>query len=166
MSTLLVSTLTNSISVLLSEAYVGPPDPRSTWFIDNAPDAGILGILAGVSAEEASTPVDGTGDAGTTIAAHVEHLRWSLANTNATLRGEPWNPDWSESWRRLRVDSAEWDRLQANLRSEFETLVVAIQHQADLPGDYLNGVLALIPHAAYHLGVIRQMVERVREDRM
>jgi hypothetical protein len=31
-----------------------------------------------------------------------------------------------------------------------------------LQGDYLNGVLALIPHAAFHLGIIRQMIERVR----
>jgi len=31
-----------------------------------------------------------------------------------------------------------------------------------LQGDYLNGVLALIPHAAFHLGLIRQMIERVR----
>ena len=24
----------------------GPPDPHATWFIDNEPDAGILGIFA------------------------------------------------------------------------------------------------------------------------
>jgi len=162
MSNLPVSTLTDSISVLLTEAYAGPPDPRSTWFIDNAPDSGILGVLADVTAEEASTPAGGVDEPGATIAAHAEHLRWSLANTNATLRGEPWNPNWGESWRTRSADPAGWDRLRADLRSEFETLVATIGRQTDLPGEYLTGVLALIPHAAYHLGVIRQMVERVR----
>jgi hypothetical protein len=34
--------------------------------------------------------------------------------------------------------------------------------QTDLPEEYLTGLLALLPHAAYHLGVMRQMLERVR----
>jgi hypothetical protein len=163
MTTLSVSILTASVAELLTEAYAGPPDPNSTWFIDNAPDSSILGILAGISAEEASRPTDGRGDPGSTIAAHVEHLRWSLANSNATLRGEPWNPNWGESWKTIRTDPSEWDRLRTALRQEFETLRDAIQRQSELPGEYLNGVLALIPHAAYHLGTIRQILERVRE---
>jgi hypothetical protein len=165
MSTLSVSELTASIAVLLTEAYAGPPNPRETWFIDNDPDAGILGVLNHVSAEEASTPVDGKGDAGSTIAANVEHLRWSLANTNATIRGEPWNPNWGESWKTMRANPEEWDRLRGNLRQEFESLRDGILRQTELPGEYLNGVIALIPHAAYHLGVIRQMVERIRQAR-
>jgi hypothetical protein len=39
LTTLSVSTLTASIAELLTEAYAGPPDPNSTWFIDNAPDS-------------------------------------------------------------------------------------------------------------------------------
>jgi hypothetical protein len=163
MTTLPVSTLTASIADLLTEAYAGPPDPSTTWFIDNEPDSGVLGILAGVSATEASTPVDGKGEAGSTIAAHAQHLHWTLSNTNATMRGEAWNPNWSESWRTIRTDPSEWDRLRTELRQEFETLRNAIRKQDELPGEYLNGVVALIPHAAYHLGTIRQMLERVRE---
>lgn len=157
------SALLNSISDLLTEAYAGPPDPRATWFVDNAPDAGIFGILAGITAQEASTPVDSRGNAGSTIAAHAEHLRWSLANANATFRGEPWNPDWSESWRTIRTSPSEWDWLRDDLRRQFENLRDAIQAQEELSGEVLNGVIALIPHAAYHLGTIRQMLERVRE---
>jgi hypothetical protein len=163
MTTLPVSTLTASIADLLTEAYAGPPNPAATWFIDNEPDSGVLGILGGVSAKEASTPVDGKGEAGSTIAAHAAHLHWSLGNTNATMRGEAWNPNWSESWRTIRTDPTEWDRLRMELRQEFETLRDAILKQDELPGEYLNGVIALIPHAAYHLGTIRQMLERVRE---
>ncbi len=162
MTTSITANLVQSIADLLTEAYAGPPDPSSTWFIDNEPDSGILGILAGVSAAEASLSVDGSGGAGTTIAANAEHLRWSLANANAALRGEDYNGNWSESWNTFNADAAAWERLRQELRTEFETLRDAIQKQDDLSGDYLTGVLALLPHAAYHLGTVRQMVERVR----
>ena len=85
MDTLTTTELIQSIIDLLTEAYAGPPNPAATWFIDNEPDSGILGILAGVSAEEASTSVDGSEHVGTTIAGHAEHLRWSLANASAAL---------------------------------------------------------------------------------
>lgn len=157
------TTLINSIVTLLTEAYAGPPDPSATWFIDNEANSGILGQLETVSAVEASTPIDTKGEPGTTIASHTEHLRWSLANANAAMRGEPYNPNWGESWKLLQADPDAWDRLRNSLRSEFETMSQVLKSQTDLEGDYLLGVLALVPHAAYHLGTIRQMIERVRE---
>ena len=163
LSTISAATLINCISALLTEAYAGPPDPSSTWFVDNEPDSGILGIIDGVSAAEASRPVDGKGNPGSTIAANVEHLRWSLALSNAELRGEPFQGKWKESWRLLNADLAEWDQLRAELRAEFETLRNAILSQTEFSDEHLTGVLALLPHAAYHLGTIRQMIERVRE---
>ncbi len=163
MTSLAIETLVSSIVVLFSEAYEGPADKTASWFIDNEPDSGILGVLKGVSAAEASTSVDRSGKPGTTIAANVEHLRWSLANVNGALLGQAYNTQWKESWTMLDADEAAWDQLRAELRSEFETLRQAIGRQEDLPGILLNGLLALIPHAAYHLGTIRQMIERVRE---
>ena len=162
MTTLAISTLIDSIVVLMTEAYAGPPDPSSTWFIDNEPNSGILGILEDVSASEASFSVDGSGHNGTTIAANAEHLRWSLASANAALRGETYQGNWKESWNLLNTDQPAWDRLRQALRSEFETLLLELKKQSSLPGDALNGVLGLIPHAAYHLGTIRQMKERAR----
>lgn len=162
MGNLSVTSILNSVVYLLTEAYAGPPDPSSTWFIDNEPDSGILGIIASVSAAEASESVDGSGKPGTTIAANVEHLRWSLSMMNAAIRGETFEGKWKESWLLLEVDDAGWDTLRDNLRAEFEMLCRGLQVQTDLPEDYLTGTLALLPHAAYHLGTIRQMVERVR----
>lgn len=162
MSTLATSTLTDSIVELLTEAYAGPPDPRTTWFIDNEPDAGILGLLATVSAAEASKSVHPNGDSGSTIAAHAEHLRWSLANANGALRGQAYQSNWNESWQLLDADEEQWNQLRQAIRAEFESISEAIKRQEELPGPYLNGLLALIPHAAYHLGTIRQMIERVR----
>lgn len=148
-----------TIITLLSEAYAGPSAPASTWFIDNEPDSGILGIIAGVSVAEASWSANNE-NPGTTIASHVEHLRWSLANANGALMGMPYQPNWKESWNTVTADETKWKYLQDELRKEFEMLRKNIENQADLPGEYLLGVMALIPHAAYHLGTIRQLIER------
>jgi hypothetical protein len=152
-----------SIATLFSEAYAGPANPSSTWFIDNEPDSGILGLIAGVSASEASWSTN-RNQPGTTIAAHIEHLRWSLANANGALQGKPYQGNWSESWNTLDADDEKWSRLMSDLRKEFELLLENIRKQNDLTGDYLTGVMALIPHAAYHLGTIRQQIERARQD--
>jgi hypothetical protein len=162
MMDLSIAEFKNNLAMLLTEAYAGPPDPSSTWFIDNEPDAGILGLIAHVSAAQASRPVNGPADPGSTIAAHIEHLRWSLAQTNASLRGEepPWK--WKESWHLIEADPAEWDRLRTDLQTEFEMLLQELPRLPELSGELLSGILALLPHAAYHLGTIRQMIERVR----
>jgi hypothetical protein len=155
-----VKEVIQSITTLFSEAYAGPADPSSTWFIDNEPDAGILGLIAGVSTKEASWSTD-LNQPGTTIAAHVEHLRWSLANANGALQGKPYQGKWSESWNTLAANEKAWERLRSDLRQEFELLRENLQKQTDLTGNELTGVMALIPHAAYHLGTIRQQIERV-----
>jgi len=157
-----VSTITESIITLLTEAYPGLPDPTGTWFIDNEPDAGILGILRDVTAEEASRSVDDTGNQGTTIASHTEHLHWSLANMNRAMSGGEFGK-WSESWDLKQANAAEWDRLRGELQKEFEILCSGLRNETEIDPPYLTGGLALSAHAAYHLGTIRQMKERVRE---
>jgi len=150
-----------SIITLVSEAYTGPADPSSTWFIDNEPDSGILGLIGDVSAGEASWSTN-RDQPGTTIAAHIEHLRWSLASANAALQGKPYQGNWSESWNTLQADENKWRQLRSDLKNEFEHLRENLQKQDDLTGQFLTGVMALIPHAAYHLGTIRQQIERAR----
>ena len=164
MSTLPVVTLTQSIVELLTEAYVGPPDANSpTWFNDNDPNAGIFGQIRNVTAAEASASADKTGNPGTTVASHVEHLRWSLANASGAMRGEPYQSNWKASWLVTSVNEPGWDDLRQQLRNEFDTICNLIQQQGQLEGPFLNGLLALVPHAAYHLATIRQILERVRE---
>lgn len=163
MTTLEIDTITDSVVTLMTEAFAGPPDPRETWFIDNRPDSGILGAIADVTAAEASTPVGGSSESGATIAGNVEHLRWYLANANNALSGGEYSPDWTKSWLVSSVDEAAWEDLRRSLRAEFETFCRLIKQQEELPGPFLNGVLAMIPHAAFHLGIIRQLIERVWE---
>jgi NAD(P)H-dependent FMN reductase len=140
-----------SLLELLSEAYLGKTKDY-TWFTG---EQGVFGTLDGVSAEAASRSLGGA-----SVAAHAEHLRWSLAMANAFARGEEPQADWSESWSVDRVDTEAWERLRAELRREFETLMAALE-QRDLStfdAATLTGILALAPHAAYHLGAMRQMV--------
>ncbi len=145
-----------SLLELLSEAYTGPTHAY-TWFISNEPGSGILGTLENVSAENASSRQP----SGTTLAAHTEHLRWSLAQANAFARGETPTETWAESWSVRTVDKAAWQTLRAELRGEFETLYAALQKQEDFSDPQtLTGIMALAPHAAYHLGAIRQMTYR------
>jgi hypothetical protein len=163
MTTLTTETIAEVVNVLLTEAYAGPPNPSETWFIDNEPDSGILGLLANISAAAASKSADGSGQPGSSIASHAEHLRWSLANFNNTLRGQPYDSNWGDSWKVREANEADWERLRSALRSEFETARELLKsHHGELKAEYLTGTIALLPHAAYHLGNLRQMIERVR----
>jgi hypothetical protein len=115
----------------LSEAYDGPRHPY-TWFINNDPESGILGTIKKLKAEEASTPIIKNG---TTIAAHIEHLRWSLNKTNSLLNGEDPTMNWSESWRVRRVDSEDWMLLIDQLSGEFNRLVQSFSSGVSLASD-------------------------------
>lgn len=138
---------------LFSEAYTGP-NHAYTWFTDNAPGSSLFGTLESLSAKEASQP----GSSGATIAAHAAHLRWSLALANAYARGEAPQADWKESWTVRQVDADAWERLKNDLRREYETLYAALERQEDFSDQQLlTGIMALVPHAAYHLGAIRQL---------
>ena len=150
--------LRNVLLELFKEAYTGPNGPN-TWFIDNRPGSGLFGTLDGVSAEDASrlTPT------GSSVAAHAEHLRWSLALTSAYVRGENPTPSWAESWAVKTVDAEAWKKLQADLRREYEEVRAALGRQEDLSDpQMLTGVMALTPHAAYHLGAVRQLVNALQ----
>ena len=146
---------------LFAEAYDGPQHSY-TWFIDNAPKSGLLGTLEDITSEEASrTFVEN----GSSIAAHTEHLRWSLAQTNAMIGGEKPSQNWSESWLVKTVNDNEWHTLRSNLRSEYETLHHTIQKQSDFSDEQiLTGAFGFVAHAAYHLGSIKQMKKLLSKE--
>lgn len=145
---------------LFVEAYDGP-SKEYTWFIDNAPKSGMLGTLEDISSEEASrTFVEN----GSSIAAHTEHVRWSLALSNAYMRGEQPKSPWSESWLVKTVTTDEWNTLLSNLRFEYETLRQGIEKQQDFSDEQiLTGAFGFVAHAAYHLGSIRQMKKLLKK---
>jgi hypothetical protein len=156
--------LREAVLTLLREAYVGPSDPTSTWFVDNEPNSGLLGILTSTSAIEASQPaLDGT-----TVAGHTNHLCFALDLANRAFRGDDLydTADWSESWSVHEVDSAQWDRLLARLRHEYDLVVEVLSPDAigEMDQATLNSTLALIAHGAWHLGAVRSILAAVRSQ--
>jgi len=158
--------LSRAALALFDEAYYGPSDPRGTWFTDNEPKAGLLGVLEGVSASEASRPLSAADLL--TIASHVGHVRYSLSLINRAAKGE--NPyqsaDWAGSWEARTVSEAEWVELLAGLRAEYEAFrAVLSSGRAWKDEELLTGTFAQIAHGAWHLGAIRQALGMVSAPR-
>ena len=153
-----MSEVTTIARELVVEAYEGP-QPHGSWFTSTSTDAGLFGTIAGLTAEVASRP---SRPGGPSIAAHVEHLRWTLELVNATTRGAPWQPDWSASWSVSSVDEGAWQTLVSEVVREFAELRSVLESDPDVSDPMmLRGVLALAPHAAYHLGAIRVLAKQM-----
>ena len=76
--------------------------------------------IEGLSAAQASAPV---GEKGFSVAAHTEHLRWSFSAGPSAKFGAKSNGLIGKKAGRWRtVDEEAWQKLRAELRTEFEAL--------------------------------------------
>jgi hypothetical protein len=149
----------SSLLELLDELYVGPAG-KHTWVIDMKPGHGFTKTIEQIGSLQASTP---TVEGGSTIAAHTEHLRWSIRVALEFFDGKMPSPDWSESWKIHEVNDEEWRKLQQDLLNAYKDLRTAIAERKDWSNEqFRQGTLALIPHAAYHLGAIKQLIIATR----
>ena len=137
---------------MLREAFDGPPGPW-TYFTDTSPGTGAFGTISSLSAVQAS---ERGGPGRTTIAGHINHLSSSLALSTLGLRGQSTSRDRGRSWTVTTVDDAGWADLQARLRREYQSLLVAVETHAVWDEDALGVAIGAIAHSAYHLGAIRQ----------
>lgn len=126
----------------------------------NGGDEGLLGSLDKLSAKAASAPTR----TGSTIAAHVDHLRYGLSLMNRWTSGEnPFaNADWSTSWKKTTVSEDEWRTRRAELRTEATRWLEALGTPREASEMELNGMIGSIAHLAYHLGAIRQIDSAAR----
>jgi hypothetical protein len=121
----------------------------------NRGDPGLLRSLDKLSATAASsiTPT------GSSIAAHVDHVRYGLSLMNRWAAGE--NPfdaaDWTASWRRTRVTAAQWKQLRDELAAEAHRWLETLKVPRQVDQSELNSVAGSIVHLAYHVGAIRQI---------
>jgi len=149
-----------ALSDILRELTEGTPG--SGGYVLNPSDLGLLASLDQLSAAEASTIAPG---AATTIAAHVDHVRYGLSLFNRWSHGER-NPfataAWGESWKRTRVSDAEWTTLRGQLSSEVHAWMNGIKVPRPLDTVALRGVIASVVHLAYHVGAMRQMDQKLR----
>jgi hypothetical protein len=150
--------LSKTLGALFSELVNGASADGA--YILNAGDEGLLRSLDKLSAREASalTPT------GSSIAAHVDHLRYGLSLMNRWSAGE--NPfgsaDWSASWTKTTVSDAEWQTRRAELRTEATRWLAALRTPREVQPVELNGIVGSIAHLAYHLGAIRQINQATR----
>ena len=145
---------------LLREIYMGSEVDQS-WVIDGNPGYGLTATLKQITAKAASTP---TVKDGSTIAGHTEHLRWSLEFAMAFYKGVQPSGSWDESWTIHKVNAGEWEQLQKDLLNVYLRLIDAIKEVKDWSNPHLlKGTLALLPHAAYHLGAVRQLIIAVHK---
>ncbi|RIH75502.1 hypothetical protein Mterra_03975 [Calidithermus terrae] len=120
---------------------------------------GLLFALENVSAEQASrAPAEGRA----TVAAHAEHVRFTLEVANAWLRGERPEINWADSWKVQQVSEAEWEALKAGLRQQYETLLEMAHSRPTWREPGVALMIDNIAHTAYHAGAIRQMVKLVQ----
>jgi hypothetical protein len=151
--------ITRTVTTLLGELIDGSATDAA-WIL-NPGDPGLLRSLERLSAVSASAaPSNG----GSSIAAHVDHLRYGLQLLNRWSQGEdPFaDADYSLSWRRGTVSSTEWTTLLNELRAEARKWYEAAAQPRELDEIELTGVLASVAHLAYHLGAIRQIDRSTR----
>ncbi len=144
-----------SLTTLLAELVDGAP--KGFAYMLNRGDPGLLHSLDQLSASAASTLAPG---GSSSIAAHVEHVRYGISLMNRWAGGEP-NPfataDWGAAWKKTSVSDAEWAQLKKALTDECHRWLAAIAQPREVDAVALNGVIGSIAHLAYHLGAIRQM---------
>lgn len=150
-----METVIKPILELLHELYIGTSEGQS-WVIDAQPGHGFTAAIKTVTAQQASTPII---KGGTTIAAHTEHIRWSLYYALEFYKGNQPKFDWKESWTVREVNDQQWKALQQELIEAYNKAKAAIEAVTDWSTPYLlQGTIALLPHAAYHLGAVKQQL--------
>lgn len=155
----LVGALTRTYESHYRELLEGVPTGQPSWVTSGGPEGGAYGTIAGLSAEQASRQVNGT-----TLAAHVEHLRWAMQLVNDYYDGQEAPPDWSESWNVTTVDEGAWRALRNALRTTGDRLLAHLAKPVEWDQEMGRmAMLASYGHTAYHLGAIRQLAKQVAD---
>jgi hypothetical protein len=146
------------LATLFAELVDGAP--ASGAYVLNAGDQGMLRSLETLPATAASAPTT----TGSSIAAHVDHVRYGLSLMNRWSTGD--NPfkdaDWSASWKKTTVTEDEWRTLREDLRTETTRWLNTLRAPREVRENELNGMIGSIVHLAYHLGAIRQINSSLR----
>ena len=153
MTTLVQSHFTDPCFQLLKETFEGPPPAVPSAFLNKG--TGLFQTLNGITAEAASAEAK---PGGSTIAAHVEHVRFYLVVHHNLLQGSREHIDWDESWRVKRVEPTEWENLKQGLRRAYSILTEYLRAVKTWGEDEISVAMSIIAHTAYHLGAIRQLM--------
>jgi hypothetical protein len=139
-----------SVAYLLREAFEGSPEGMPSAFLDRG--VGLFSTLEELSAEQASTGVNGT-----TAAAHTEHAKFYLDRLCEFINGRTAAVNWDDSWLIETVNGEEWDALRMAVRRSYENSLRCIAEVSNWNAQKMGMALGLVAHTAYHLGAIRQI---------
>ena len=143
---------------LFRECFEGRPEGQNyTWFVEGK--EGIFDALESTGADVASKkPCPRC----SSIAAHTFHIRYALRGANAYLGGPRQEGDWESSWAQQEVNEEEWIDLKRDVRFQYDFFRKYFEGEIDFPSEHhAKGFAAQIPHMAYHLGAIRQIMKMV-----
>jgi hypothetical protein len=127
-------------------------------YLDGGAD--LFATLAELSAEEASRNVHGT-----TIAAQVFHTAFYMRAMDRYFEGFEGKTDWEESWTTRTVTRAEWERLRAQLRDDYDRATRKLRAVTNWDEAALDFGMTVAVHSAYHLGAVRQLAKAVKGAR-
>ncbi|MCW5943348.1 MAG: hypothetical protein KIS66_14040 [Fimbriimonadaceae bacterium] len=141
---------------LFREAFEGRPHGQDyTWFVEGK--EGIFDALDSLTAEAASRKPS---ERCASIAAHAYHIRFALQAARAEILGEELSGDWESSWLKQSVTPTEWALLIGDIRAAYAFLIGQMEANSDWSNpDMVIGALAQLPHMAFHLGAIRQLMK-------
>ena len=150
--------LVEAVLGVVDECFDGAMD-RGAFLVPG--QGGLLALLQGVTAPQASTPI-----AGASIATHALHLAFSLDAFTDWIEGErDRKHDWNSSWSVSTVDEREWRTLCRRMADQAEKLREAIRGKAPVDPKSAWGAAGALAHTAYHLGAVQVKADALFEDR-
>lgn len=155
MNTLAADVVTTQLLALLKEAFEVSADAPYTLFADKG--QGLLQVLDGVSAADASRPV-GTN----TVAGQAAHILLGLKASAQWIGTKSVDVDWSNPYPVSTVDEAAWEKLRADLRAGYAEAAKVVGERATAGAEEFAGAVGAVAHAAYHLGQVRKMLAVLR----
>ena len=147
--------ITSALIDLWNEVLHG--SSAESGYLLNPGDRGLLESLGRLPAGMASEQPGGR----SSVAAHVDHLRYGLELLNRAAQGEnPWSgADYAASWTRQHVDEGQWQALQDALAVEAREWLKALKQPRSWDTRTMTEAFASVAHLAYHFGAIRQLAQ-------
>lgn len=146
--------LVQALTSLLDEALRGPPSDVEFGNFTTGAGAGLLGTLRDLSPKAASSHVAAGRPA---IAAHVAHVLLSFETERKSADGETPQPDWDAAWKREVRDERALEGLRTEAEAEYRQARRFLEGVNANDAESVTRAVALVVHAAYHLGAMRQI---------
>lgn len=146
----------DAAALLFRECFEGVPAGKDyTWFVQGK--EGILDALESTSASRASIKPS---EHCASIAAHAYHILFALRGAGESIGMPGPEGTWESSWDKQTATPEEWEELINEIRSTYTQLLKWFESNEEWSDpEAVVGSLALLPHMAFHLGAIRQLMK-------